>query len=48
MLDAKKVEDLNRKEKIVSKAAAILSVDEKDLVRVLERFLREIEEMESK
>ena len=41
-------EKLNEKEKILREAARILSVEEKDLPRVVERFLKEIEEMKSK
>ncbi len=41
-------EQLNRKEKILKEAARILSVSEKDLPRVVERFMNEIREMESK
>lgn len=39
---------LNRKEKILKEAAGILSVSEGDLPRVVERFLKEIEEMRSR
>jgi hypothetical protein len=38
-------ESLNRKEKLVREAARILSVPEKDLVKVIDRFKKEIEEM---
>lgn len=38
-------EQLNEKEKILREAARILSVPEKDLPRVIDRFLKEIEEM---
>ncbi len=38
-------EELKKKYKIVKKAAEILRVQEEDLPRVLERFLKEIEEM---
>lgn len=38
-------EELNRKAKLVAEAARILSVSEKDLSRVVERFLKETEEM---
>lgn len=41
-------EQLNRKEKILKEAARILSVSEKDLPRVVDRFIKEIREMESK
>jgi len=38
-------EELKRKERLLRQAAAVLSVGEKDLPRVVERFLKEIEEM---
>lgn len=38
---------LKKKEKILKKAAEVLHVEEKDLPRVVERFLREIKEMKS-
>jgi len=38
-------EELNRKAGLVAEAARILSVSEKDLPRVVERFLREMEKM---
>jgi hypothetical protein len=38
-------EELNRKERLVREAAAILSVGDKDLSKVVDRFLKEIEEM---
>lgn len=41
-------EVLNKKEKLLREAAQILNVPEKDLLRVIERFLKEIEEMKSK
>lgn len=41
----KEWEDLNRKEKLLREAAQILSVSEKDLPRVIDRFLKEVEEM---
>lgn len=41
-------EELNRKEKLLSQAAKILSVSESDLPRVVDRFLKEIGEMKSK
>jgi alanyl-tRNA synthetase len=39
---------LKKKEKLLKKAAAILRVEEKDLPRVVERFQKEIKEMEEK
>lgn len=41
-------EKLNEKEAILKEAARILSVEEKDLPRVVDRFAKEIEEMKSK
>lgn len=41
-------ERLNEKEKLLRKAAEILNIPEKDLPRVVERFLKEIEEMRSR
>lgn len=50
--EEKKMKDeiskLFEKEKILKRAAKILRVREEDLPRVLERFLREIKEMELK
>ena len=40
--------DFKKKEKLLKKAAEILRVDEKDLPRVIDRFLKEIEEMNKK
>ncbi|MBI2084744.1 MAG: hypothetical protein HYT70_04010 [Candidatus Aenigmarchaeota archaeon] len=42
----KEWESLKRKEKILKKAAEILRVEEKDLPRVIDRFMKEVEEME--
>jgi alanyl-tRNA synthetase len=39
---------LKKKEKLLKKAAGILRVEEKDLPRVVERFQKEIKEMEEK
>jgi len=41
-------EELNRKEKLLKSAAQILSVSDKDLLRVVERFQKEIEELKSR
>ena len=38
-------QELKKKERILKKAAEILRVEEKDLPKVIERFLREINEM---
>lgn len=40
--------ELKEKECLLKKAAAILRVEEKDLPRVIERFQKEIKEMEEK
>lgn len=48
MSSKKEWESLNEKEKILREAAKILSVEEKDLPRVIDRFLKEIEEMKFK
>ena len=37
-------ESLKRKEKLLKKAAATLRVEEKDLPRVVDRFLKELKE----
>jgi alanyl-tRNA synthetase len=39
---------LKKTEKLLKEAASILRVEEKDLPRVVERFQREIKEMEEK
>lgn len=44
----KEWDELNEKEKLLRQAAEILNVPEKDLPRVIDRFLKEIEEMKSK
>jgi transposase-like protein len=46
-MSKKEFEDLNNKEKLLGEAAKILSVEEKDLLRVINRFLREVDEMSS-
>ena len=38
---------LKKKEQLLKKSAEILRVEEKDLPRIIERFLREIEEMKN-
>lgn len=43
-----KIQVLNEKEKILKKAAEILRVNDIDLPRVVDRFLKEIEEMSKK
>jgi len=38
-------DELSRKERLVHEAAAILSVGDSDLPKVVDRFLKEVEEM---
>lgn len=47
MIPKEEFTKLKKKEKLLKKAADILHVEEKDLPRVIERFLRELEEMKS-
>ncbi len=42
----KEWEELKKKEKLLKKAAEILKVEEKDLPRIVDRFMKEIEEMD--
>jgi hypothetical protein len=48
MISRKEWTELKKKEKILKEATEILRVEEKDLPRVIERFKREIKEMEEK
>jgi len=48
MISKKEWEELKQKDKILKKAAGILRVEGKDLPRVIERFQKEIKEMEKK
>jgi len=48
MISKKEWNKLNRKAKLLKEAALILRVEEKDLPRVVERFKKEIKEMEEK
>ncbi|MEM5793348.1 MAG: hypothetical protein QXY45_03265 [Candidatus Aenigmatarchaeota archaeon] len=48
MITEKEWIDLKRKEKILKEASKILSVEPQDLPRVIQRFLKEIEEMDQK
>ena len=48
MLSREEFEELKEKEKILKEASKILRVEDKDLPRVVERFLREIKEMEER
>lgn len=40
--------ELKEKERLLTKALAVLRVEPKDLPRVVQRFLREVEEMEKR
>jgi hypothetical protein len=44
-MELKEWNELEKKEKLLKQGAAVLRVEEKDLPRVVDRFLREIEEM---
>jgi len=44
MISEKRWQELKNKEKILKKAAEILRVEEKDLPKTVERFLRELNE----
>ncbi|MEM5853586.1 MAG: hypothetical protein QW228_04420 [Candidatus Aenigmatarchaeota archaeon] len=48
MISRSEWKKLKKKEKILMRAAEILRVEDKDLPRVIERFQREIREMEEK
>ena len=48
MISEQEFKELKKKEKLLKQAAAILKVEEKDLPRVVERFKRELKEMEEK
>jgi alanyl-tRNA synthetase len=48
MISKKEWEELNEDDKILKKALEIFRVEAKDLPRVVERFQREIREMEEK
>jgi len=45
MISKEEFEKLKKKEKILKEAAKILRVEEKDLPKTIQRFLKEIEEM---
>ena len=47
-MDIERWKELKEKERILRDAAEAISVQEKDLPRVIARFKREIEEMEEK
>ncbi len=48
MITKEEFYELKQKDKILRKAAEVLRVEPKDLPRVIERFLKEIEEMNEK
>jgi alanyl-tRNA synthetase len=48
MISDKEIKELKNKEKILSEAAKIINVQEKDLPRVVQRFLNEIKEFDEK
>ncbi|MBS3052497.1 MAG: hypothetical protein J4428_03955 [Candidatus Aenigmarchaeota archaeon] len=48
MLTEKEWKDLKRKEMLLKRTAEILRVEEKDVPRVVKRFMDEIEEMDKK
>lgn len=48
MLNEKEWQELKRKEKILKEIANIFRVEEKDVPRITQRFLNEIEEMKQK
>ena len=45
-LNKEEIENLSKKESILKKAAQILGVEDKDLPRVIDRFMKEIEQMQ--
>ena len=47
-MNKKEWEELKKKEKLLKKAAEILRVEDKDLPRVVDRFMKEVEEMSQK
>lgn len=48
MLSEKEIKELKKKEKILKQAAESIKVQEKDLPRVVKRFLDELEDMNEK
>ena len=48
MTSYQELKELKKKEKLLSQAAEIVRVQEKDLPRVVRRFLDEIKEMDKK
>jgi hypothetical protein len=48
MISGKELNDLRKKETILRQASEIISVQEKDLPRVVKRFQDEIKEMDKK
>ncbi len=47
LLNEIEIDKLIKKDKILKNVAQILNVDEKDLIKVIERFQKEIKNMES-
>lgn len=48
MIMKKEWQELKRKAKLLKGAANVVSVEDKDLLRTIERFRKEIEEMKKK
>jgi alanyl-tRNA synthetase len=48
MISEQEFEKLKKKEKLLKQAASVIRVEEKDLPRVVERFKKELKEMEEK
>ncbi len=48
MISDQELKELKRKEKILTEAAEIINVQEKDLPRVVQRFLDEMKEFDEK
>ena len=48
MISEQELKNLKNKQKLLSQAAEILKVEEKDLPRVVQRFLNEIKEFDEK
>ena len=46
-LSKEEIQNLSDKESLLKKAAQILGVEEKDLPRVIDRFMKEIEDMQN-
>ncbi len=48
MISDQEIKELKKKEKLLKEAAESIRVQEKDLPRVVSRFMRELKEMEEK